>query len=237
LGFIFFCERTLSNIYKFFLFNWFGINKETYLTYFDKIYKKRIGRGIFLNGELIDRYAGFRKIFEELLDKKSGGFTIIETGVLRKPGKWIDGQSSLIFYEFLNIFGGKLISIDLNEKNLKICDKALRAGVWPSGKANLVLIFGNSLEELKKIKGEADLLYLDSYDLDIRNPEPAMAHHLKEVESAAEIIKRSNDLLIAVDDNFRDIGKGKYVREWAQKTNKEILLDSYQIIIKASSLN
>ncbi len=210
-----------------------NMDKEKFLNYFDRTYHRRLTESL-AGGKPVNRHIGFRKIFEELLNKKGGGFTIVETGTLRDEERWADGQSSLLFFEFISLFGGKLVSIDIDEGNIRACKRALLNRIPKSRKAELVLVVGNSIEELNKIDESVDLLYLDSYDLDKDNPAPAMVHHLKELVSAGKIINKSKGLLIATDDNLEGAGKGKYVMEWARGTHQEILLENYQTLIKVT---
>ena len=63
-------------------------------------------------------------MFDYLLQEKNSDFTIVETGTLRNAGHWPDGQSSYVFRDFIEHFGGKLITIDISaelpqKKNLK----------------------------------------------------------------------------------------------------------------------
>lgn len=203
------------------------MNKTEYLDFFEKKYKSKLQE----NPLFEDRYNGFRKIFEELLKKKDRNFTIIETGTLRTEDSWTDGQSSLLFFEFLSIFGGKLITIDIDKSSLLKCKEILSKNVGLD-KAELVLIHGNSVEELAKIDEEADLLYLDSFDFNHENPMPSMIHHLKEFASAWRIITKSKNILIAADDNFEVFGKGKFLKDWAIETKREILHEGYQLVFK-----
>jgi len=209
--------------YRYFHYKTIGQNKEKYLLFFKKTYHN------------MPRYKGFRKIFEELLNKKSTDFTIIETGCSRKYG-WGDGKSSFLFFEFISIFGGKLISIDIDEKNLRTCSRILRS-IPKTGLAKFLPITGNSIDILSGMNEEVDLLYLDSMDLDETDPVPSMRHHLAELKNSHQILKKSNPMLVGIDDNFKEsgIGKGKYILEWARKTDQEILSEDYQLIIRIRS--
>jgi hypothetical protein len=206
--------------------------QDTFLDYFEKTYKDKIQSQ---NINFADRYNGFHLMFKELLQKKQGPFTIIETGTLRKKANWMDGQSSLLFYDFLTKFGGKFISLDLNPNALKECESILAETFPNSNNVDLKLLTGDSVEILAKINEPVDLIYLDSYDLDYNNPAPSMFHHLKELINLKKIIQKSQNLIIAVDDNplnNRSIGKGKLVLDCAKETNQKILYDGFQIIFQ-----
>ncbi len=64
-----------------------------------------------------------------------------------------------------------------------------------------------------------------------------MRHHFEELRSAKRIIGKNEEVLLAVDDNFKTlgIGKGKYIMEWAKSTHQEVLLDGYQIILRTKA--
>ena len=202
-----------------------------YLKYFEDNYKQLLSEGLYSRGQRVDRFSGFKIIFESLLFKKSNNFVIVETGCQRQENDWGAGQSSLLFYEFLNFFDGKLISLDNNIFHLNRSKKILRKK-FPWSTVPLVQMLGDSVTKLKKIEAPVDLVYLDSYDLDPSNPEPSMAHHLKELGSIKEILRQSIEPLIAIDDNFTDVGKGKYVLDWARKTGQKVLYNGYQTVIQ-----
>jgi hypothetical protein len=139
----------------------------------------------------------------------------------------------VLFYEFLNVFGGTLISIDIDPAHLEACGRMLETVQPRTGKATFVPMAGDSIGILKALPDQADFIYLDSYDLERNNPVPSMQHHLAELRATKGIIVRSGDLLLAVDDNFKPlgIGKGQYVLEWAQQTHQNILIDDYQLVM------
>ncbi len=202
-----------------------------YLKHFDLCYKDKL-----LNtGHYSDRYNGFRIIFDNLLKKNKSSYIIIETGTIRDFGNWCDGQSTLLFYDFLRCVGGGLLSIDINDAYLEDCENNILNYNFTkdyNNKPEFVQVCDDSIETLNELICSVDLLYLDSFDLDISNPEPSMIHHLKEMLSAHKILRGNKDIIIAVDDNFTSIGKGKYVLEWAKTIKAEILHEGYQIIFK-----
>lgn len=204
------------------------MTKDEYLAYFDKTYREKLtAHPVFA-----DRYNGFRKIFEALLSLKQRDFTIVETGTLRKKDQWTDGQSSLLFFEFVSLFGGELVSIDTDRFALETCEEVLRDRIGLD-KAKFTPLCGDSVAELEKIDCAVSLLYLDSYDFEVVNPTPSMVHHLKELASVGSIRSKSQNLIVAVDDNFKNgMGKGKFIVEWAKETKKEIVHDGLQFVFK-----
>lgn len=195
-----------------------------YLTHFDSIFKAKLQR----DPTYRDRYIGFRKIFECLIAKSKSDYTIIETGGIRQKDNWSDGQSSVLFYDFLKWFSGKLITIDVSP-SVEVNYRS-----WLPSLANVEVdtITGDGAVTLGKINEAADLLYLDSFDIDHEHPKSSMEHHLREFTNAKKIISQSKKLIVAVDDNFGVYGKGKYVLDWATRNNKEILHNGYQIIFR-----
>ena len=208
-------------------------SKTGYLRYFDASYRNRLAGGLQVFGVDVDRYKSFRLIFETLLRRKSRDFTIIETGC-SFTGGFCHGNSSMLFFEFLNIFGGKLISIDLDPRHMEACTRIVSAVRPATGRATFFPRVGDSLAILKSLPNAADFVYLDSWDLERDDPEPSMRHHLAELKAAKDIFRRSGELLLAVDDNLKPlgIGKGKYVREWAEANQRDILMDDYQLVIR-----
>jgi len=206
------------------------VTADTYLDYFDQRYRKSL---MFRDPwrDYSDRYIGFRKMFAYLLSKKQGNFTILETGALRTPQQWGDGQSSLLFFEFVNFFGGELISIDLDPRALAVSRRVIHRRVPKTGRGELTLINGNSLQVLPKIDKPVDLVYLDSMDIG-PDPYPAMLHGLREFAALRSVIRRSSNMMIGIDDNWNGIGKGRYVLRWAKATGQEILHEGYQILFR-----
>jgi hypothetical protein len=78
---------------------------------------------------------------------------------------------------------------------------------------------------------QADLFYLDSFDLKLDDPFPSMFHHIKELLAIGSLRK---GVVIAVDDNLvhngQDIGKGKLVAEYFSNLGVDKLYDGYQSV-------
>lgn len=204
--------------------------KEDFFRYFEETYREKLeGHPIFA-----ERYQGFHAVFTELLRVKTRGFTIIETGTLRKRDQWTDGQSSLLFFEFLRFFGGELISIDSDASALSECGDVLAERVGFEH-ATFTPIQGDSVVVLEGMQKSADLLYLDSFDFSEMDPLPSMFHHFAELASLAHIRAKSPSLIVAVDDNYKNgLGKGKFIQQWVRQTNKRVIHDGLQFIFYAS---
>ena len=87
----------------------------------------------------------------------------------------------------------------------------------------------DSVEFLYKYKPneDIDLLYLDSYDLDWKNPTPSALHHMKELCAIIPQLKKG--CIILIDDNNNNIGKGQFVSNFLDNIGAKLLFSEYQI--------
>jgi hypothetical protein len=137
------------------------------------------------------RAQGFEKIFA-YLDETTNP-TIIETGTYREENNFTgDGCSTLLFDNYVNDRGGNVISIDNDPKACALAS---------ANTSNLTeVVESDSVEFLGTLRGNATLLYLDSYNIQNWQDDWApAAHHLKELFAAKDIIQ--HDTLIVIDDN------------------------------------
>ena len=168
------------------------------------------------------RSHSFQMIFN-FLDKIDKPF-IVETGAYRQVDNIAgDGMSTVLFDCYLEFNNGRGISIDLDQEACRLSGESTK---------NIEVINGNSLTALTQIQGKADLLYLDSLDVDWNDHWPASTHHMKELFSARNLLK--NGTLIVVDDNTfshsrERIGKGRVIFDYMSALNIEPLFDMYQI--------
>ena len=185
-----------------------------FIKYFDENYYSKLAA----------RKDTFRKIFELLNNKKA---IIVETGTIRIKDNWRgDGQSTILFDKYINMNGGRFISIDNNVKNINISQSCV------SNKAEFIC--GDSVKVLNEISKDdnfpkIDLLYLDSFNLDINNFHPSALHHIKELTSIIPKLKKGT--IIVVDDNKRikEGGKGTYVQDYLENIESKKIFDEYQI--------
>jgi hypothetical protein len=108
-----------------------------------------------------NRAVGFDIIFRLLLNQKQSDFSIVETGTLRTPGDWMDGQSARLFTEFVDLYGGQMRSVDIDNV---ACEAARNTIV--SDKFSVVNSDSVAWLEQQTDLDQVDLFYLDSYDVD-----------------------------------------------------------------------
>jgi hypothetical protein len=184
---------------------------------------------------LIDGYgqrgSGFQLIFEILLEHKRSNFHIIETGTLRRPGNWKDGQSSRLFSEFVDHYGGSVRSVDRDPVAVTTSRSQISS-------TRFSVTCQDSVEFLASLKDldQVDLFYLDSWDVKWQDDTPSASHHLREFLAIEPFL--SPGCLVAIDDNSRllgtnrRVGKGRAIVEYLQEKNKDPIYDQYQIIFQ-----
>lgn len=170
----------------------------------------------------------FLQIFNYLSDLDKEDYYIVETGTVRNTDidirkRMRDGYSTVLFDEFVKILGGKVLSIDINEENCNISRKACSTCV-DIVNAESVGYLWNDFSPSKPI----DLLYLDSFDLDVENPQISALHHMKEFVALERYL--SNGTLVVVDDHVDDnTGKGMYIHQLFNSVGIAPLFKDYQI--------
>jgi len=203
----------------------------SFLPVFDAEFAERLG----VRGE------SMRRVFELLEAVPRPAYTIVETGCARVADNWRgDGQSTILFDRFVNHWDGSVLSVDIDAQ---ACD-ALRGRV--SGKVSVAcldsVVFLREL--LRHDQLRIDLLYLDSYDLDWRNPHPSALHHLHELCAIMPLLR--SGCLVVVDDAPRNLamapfkgkktivrdhgvaGKGTYVAEFFARLGCSPAVEGYQ---------
>lgn len=203
----------------------------SFLPVYDAEYAEKLG----LRGET------FRKAFEILEAMEKSSYNIVETGCARSESNWSqDGQSTLLFDRFVNHWDGAVRTVDINQA----------ACTWLRGKASgkVTITCSDSVAYLRELSRSdelnVDFLYLDSYDLDWRNPHPAALHHLHELCAIMPLL--ASGTLVVVDDTARNqarvqfkgqemivhdfgvAGKGGYVAEFFSKIGCAPVIEGYQ---------
>jgi hypothetical protein len=194
----------------------------SWLQEFNEIYVPKLTSRNSPRGE------GFNLIFESLLAFKKGPFEIIETGTLRKPDAWKDGQSTFLFSLFVDEFGGSVKSVDLSKDACDVSKNLINS-------SKVSISCANSLDWLKEQDlTNVDFFYLDSYDVNYSNDEDSAEHHLQEFLIIESKLKKNS--IVAIDDNILvdgiRAGKGRKIYEYLASKNIFPIYDNYQIIYK-----
>lgn len=186
----------------------------------------------------------FRKMFRYLdeLDRPVG---IVETGCLRRQGNWEgDGQSTLLFDRYASSSPGSVVyAVDIDANATAVC-KSLVSERVRVHTGDSVAFLSALVQDRPRDLPAIDLLYLDSFDLDLDNPSPSAAHHLKELLAVLPAI--SPQTLVVVDDSFSALmgyeqdgkfqyrvfrpiwGKGKLIAEYAAAVGVKPYFTGYQ---------
>ena len=102
------------------------------------------------------RYSTMRAALNLYLQR--GGGNIVETGCQRQMNDWGAGNSTEIFCDVLNKYGGHLYTVDINQNNL---NKAKQINEQ-YGVADFTCM--DSVKYLKQFTKAINFLYLDSWD-------------------------------------------------------------------------
>jgi FkbM family methyltransferase len=203
--------------------------------FFDNVARPRLAR----------RADSFGKVFS-YLDRLDRPVVIVETGCVRRKEAWeADGQSTILFDKYAKFHPGSLLlSVDIDPAATAVCRSLVRPEVQ--------IHTGDSVAFLKTLVDARppqakpiDLLYLDSFDVDLHNPLPSANHALKELLTAAPLL--SHEALVVVDDSPLSLlgtanpdgsitlidtprtgGKGRLISEYATQTGAESYFADYQ---------
>lgn len=180
---------------------------------------------------LYKRSEGFNKIFNYMFETKTNNFLVIETGTVRKPNNWKDGNSGFLFSEMARLHGGFVRSVDIDQNAVNAANSFVDQRYYKSFCSDSV-IWLESQNDLSDV----DLFYLDSYDVDWTNDTPSAEHHLKEFKVIEPHIRKG--CIVAIDDNSflldgnKRTGKGRLIVEYLAAKNIYPIHDEYQIIYK-----
>jgi hypothetical protein len=191
------------------------------------------------------RQTTFRSAFE-FLDRLERPVFIVETGCVRKADHWSDGQSTILFDKFVAGLPGSVVhSVDLNPQATALCKTLVSPAVDVHTGDSVAFLHGLAKNPPGRFP-HIDLLYLDSYDVDLAAPPPSALHHLKELLAISPLI--GPQTLIMVDDAPQEVqyiprgnsgavfitdskvsGKGKYVAEYAESIGAKRVFSEYQV--------
>lgn len=172
---------------------------------------------------------GIRKeTFEQMfdfLDSLDDFCGILETGCARQSENYNgDGMSTVLFDKYVNWKKkGKVVSVDLSPMTVDFCKTQVSNKTEVHQGDSVKFLNTLSKDELSKFS----LVYLDSYDVDFRNPGPSAFHHMKELVSIYSSL--SSGTLIVIDDNVPGSGKGIYARNFFENIGVKPYFDEYQV--------
>lgn len=193
-----------------------------------------------------DRGDSMLKVFSILESDFSPPYNIIETGCVR-PYETVsrrnipdndrlrdEGSSTVIFDEFVNYYDGTVRTVDLNQDACNYCNEMTSAKTTVTCLDSIEFLWQTDLSN-------TCLFYLDSYDVDFKNPIMANFHHMKELVCISKYLK---DTLVVVDDcrfsqqhcnsqSKSDLpaeiyGKGFMVKLFMENIEAELIHDGYQ---------
>jgi len=152
-------------------------------------------------------------------------------------------NSSMLFSNYIKVFGGKFDTVDINPTIKKKYEFIQSKNI--QFHTNDSLIFLASLDDTSV--RNLDFIYLDSFDLDLNNPHPSQEHGLNEFLLIDEKIKEGT--IISIDDtpisydyfsktesNKYDFvpGKGRLVLTFLEENpgRYDILYHEYSVVLK-----
>lgn len=185
-------------------------------------------------------YLTFKELFKNMNCIKNP--MILESGIASAGT-----NSTYLFNEYVRKYGGFFWSVDINNSLVEqhkgnmcpattlICDDSI-----------------NFFSNWTKRNTKADIIYLDSYDLDFYNPKPSSEHGLNEFRTLLPVCKK--DTLLLIDDTpinpywlpfrnntYNDMVKyyndynclpGKGMLVLNEEKNADLLLHNYQVLYK-----
>ena len=208
----------------------------TWLDHYRRVYYPLLNiqfdgvRGVLADG-IYNRAVGFDIIFRLLLNRKQENFEVVETGTLRTPDNWMDGQSARLFTEFVDLYNGRMRSVDIDSVACQVARNTIVSNKFS-------VTHSDSVAWLKQQRDldQVDLFYLDSYDVDWNNDTASADHHLKEFLVIQPYIQPGT--VVAIDDNSRWVnnnrrtGKGRAIVEYLETQGHLPIYDEYQIIFQ-----
>ena len=174
------------------------------------------------------RFPGFELMFRLLIEQRQPWYNIIETGTLRNPGNWKDGQSARLFTDFVIQFGGTVRSVDIDSVACKSAEKAITDMRFKVHCSDSV----TWLREHHNLD-QVNLFYLDSWDVKWQDDRDSAEHHLREFREIEPHLRPGT--VVAIDDNARFLdgrrtGKGRRIVEYLEARGKQPIYDAYQIV-------
>lgn len=187
-------------------------------------------RGILADG-MYNRATGFDIIWRLLLNQKRNAYSIVETGTLRTPNNWMDGQSAALFTAFVDVYGGRVRSVDIDQSACEASRNSIASERFSVECSDSVAWLAQQTD-----LDQVNLFYLDSWDVNWEDDTDSAEHHLKEFLTIEPHIQPGT--VVVIDDNSRWInsnrrtGKGRRVVEYLEAQGHYPIYDEYQIIFQ-----
>jgi hypothetical protein len=149
--------------------------------------------------KLMHRADTFRKTFD-YLDRLNRPIGIVETGCARTKDNWRgDGESTLLFDHYVKNHAGSLVfSVDIDATATALC-KSMVSDRVKVHTGDSVKFLDGLVQHHPSEMPTIDLLYLDSFDVDLYAPWPSAIHHFKELMAISPLL--SPQTLVVVDDS------------------------------------
>ncbi len=166
---------------------------------------------IFFDTEYLPKLEGragtFRAVMREACTE--GVANIVETGSIRVENNWGgDGQSTIIFDAYMRwATRGKFDTVDIDDQCMNLT-KNLQSTTF---------YCMDSVRYLLKRKDPIDLLYLDSFDVNMNDPHNAAMHCMFEFCAAQPNLHSGSIIFIddsPMNEEYSVGGKGKYVSQY-----------------------
>ena len=150
-------------------------------------------------------YSSFKHINYEMFKFLFSNFDNKPLNILETGSSAYGIKSSYLFLNYVKKFGGKFTTVDLNPD--------IRNEFLSFLNENIEFVVSDSVEYLSSMNKadikELDVVYLDSYDVDLNNPERSIEKYLK------------SGCLIAIEDTPKDYSKFSNLTESSTKIYKE----------------
>ena len=199
--------------------------------YYDLLNPRVSGAKRGLIEGLYQRAEGFNLVFAYLESRNQTEYHIIETGTLRNPGNWKDGQSARLFTEFVDHHGGSVRSVDIDPEAVATANQTIQSSKFESTCMDSVTWLA-----VQPDLDQVDLFYLDSWDVKWNDDHDSANHHLMEFKMIEPYLKPG--AMVVIDDNSRfatnnqRTGKGHYIADYLLAQGIVPVYDEYQIIYK-----
>jgi glycosyltransferase involved in cell wall biosynthesis/predicted O-methyltransferase YrrM len=183
------------------------------------VYRTRFGPSLH------QRAATWEQVFRHLLALGKDAYRIVETGCIRRADDWTAGQSTVLFDHFVQLHGGRVISVDIAPKHCELARRTCSTATQIVQHEAVQFLHHYARENPASI----DLLYLDSLDIDWNNPHPAALQQFQEFTAAAPALHSGS--MIVVDDHRNDDGRpgsSLYLAAYLTQVGAKQLIDDYQ---------